>query len=235
MNSNDPSNRALPNPFGTPGDADTSSFPAVSGDPQQDWYTSPPPFGQQVGQPRSPQGAPQKSPQRSPLFILIGLLLVLLIVAGITIGFLLTRGGSGFFQSDSAAHTAASPDAGVGSTTVDADPSAPPSSGPSTSADAARPRSISVPAGAIAANSAAQNHFPTGDFNSIWRGSSETSAPFAEAVRDAFVDFYLTTERTEGTISAYSSITGRYYDMRCSDNGDYVTCRGGNNAIVYIA
>lgn len=92
-----------------------------------------------------------------------------------------------------------------------------------------------IPAGAIPANDAARNDLPTGDFNSVWRGTEVTSEPFARAVRDEFVVHYLNTGRTEGTISVHSTVTGQTYEMTCSDHGTYVTCRGGDNAVVHIS
>lgn len=73
-----------------------------------------------------------------------------------------------------------------------------------------------------------------GDFNLAYAGSDVTSCPFARAVRDSFADYYLDTGNTSGTIDAYSQVTGQSYTMSCTDDGDYVTCRGGNNAVVHI-
>lgn len=98
-----------------------------------------------------------------------------------------------------------------------------------------RPAHPKLPSGAVPANSAAEEGKPAGDFNNAYTGSDLTSKPFAVAVRDAFVSHYLDTDRTNGTVSAYSSVTGQTYSMKCRDNGDYVTCTGGNNAIVYIS
>lgn len=92
-----------------------------------------------------------------------------------------------------------------------------------------------VPAGSIPANSAARQNAATGDFNSVWRGTTVTSEPFANAVRDAFVSNYLETGDTDATLRVYSSVTGHTYTMTCRDNGSFVTCTGGNNAVVHIA
>lgn len=73
-----------------------------------------------------------------------------------------------------------------------------------------------------------------GDFNLAYAGTGVTSCPFARSVRDAFADHYLDTGNTSGTVDAYSEVTGRTYSMSCTDEGDYVTCRGGNNAVVHI-
>ena len=92
-----------------------------------------------------------------------------------------------------------------------------------------------VPSGSIPANSAARDNAPTGDFNSVWRGTTVTSEPFANAVRDAFVRNYNDTGDTDATLSVFSSVTGQTYTMTCRDNGSYVTCTGGNNAVVHIS
>ncbi len=73
-----------------------------------------------------------------------------------------------------------------------------------------------------------------GDLNLYYAGTGTTSCPFTKAVRDAFVDHYNATDRLEGTITAFSPVTRRNYTMTCTDDGDYVTCRGGNNAVVHI-
>lgn len=101
--------------------------------------------------------------------------------------------------------------------------------------EGSRPTDPKLPSGAVPANSAAEEGKPAGDFNNVYTGSDLTSKPFAVAVRDAFVTHYLDTDSTSGTVSAYSSVTGQSYSMKCRDNGKYVTCTGGNNAIVYIS
>lgn len=73
-----------------------------------------------------------------------------------------------------------------------------------------------------------------GDFNLAYAGNSVTSCPFTGAVRDAFVDHYLDTGDTGGTVRAHSTVTGKTYSMNCTDDGVVVTCRGGNNAVVHI-
>ncbi|WP_295626212.1 hypothetical protein [uncultured Corynebacterium sp.] len=73
-----------------------------------------------------------------------------------------------------------------------------------------------------------------GDLNLYYAGTSVTSCPFTKSVRDAFVEHYADTGELSGTIQAYSSVTGTSYSMNCTDDGDVVTCRGGNNAVVHI-
>ena len=115
---------------------------------------------------------------------------------------------------------------------VDAPP-APPAA--AVEQEVARPSRASLPASAFAANASARAGNPDGNFDNVYTGSSVTSQEFAQQVRVAFVDYHLATGQTTGTITAYSPVTGLSYSMNCTDNGDYVTCTGGNNAVVYIS
>ena len=62
-------------------------------------------------------------------------------------------------------------------------------------------------------------------------GSSQTSCAFAEVVRSA----YATQQRRGGTviINAYSPVTKETYRMTCTGTR-VATCKGGNNAVVYL-
>lgn len=73
------------------------------------------------------------------------------------------------------------------------------------------------------------------EFDSVFTGSSVTSEAFARQVYSAYLDFYEDTGETSGAITAYSPVTQLNYDMDCKDNGSFVTCTGGNNAVVYIS
>ncbi|TRX34656.1 hypothetical protein FNY86_02565 [Corynebacterium guaraldiae] len=97
-----------------------------------------------------------------------------------------------------------------------------------------RPEHPDLPAGAIPANDAARNNEPGGNFNSVYRGTEVTTEPFANSVRDEYVKHYVDTHEFDAKIKAFSPVTGQSYSMDCSDNGEYVTCTGGNNAVVYI-
>lgn len=97
-----------------------------------------------------------------------------------------------------------------------------------------RPEHPALPDGAQPVNDAARNNEPGGDFNNVYRGSAVTSEPFANIVRDEYVKHYVDTKELNATINAYSPITKQTYTVDCSDNGKFVTCKGGNNAIVYI-
>ena len=97
-----------------------------------------------------------------------------------------------------------------------------------------RPEHPELPEGAIPANDAARNNEPGGNFNSVYRGTVVTTESFANVVRDEYVKHYVETHEFDATIKAYSPVTKITYTMDCSDNGEFVTCTGGNNAVVLI-
>jgi hypothetical protein len=55
-----------------------------------------------------------------------------------------------------------------------------------------------------------------------------TSCPFAKNVHKEY--FAVPGDSVE--IEVHSPVTGQTYTMACVRNGDEVTCRGGNNAVV---
>ena len=140
--------------------------------------------------------------------------------------------GSSSGSSSSNQQTSGQESSGSDSATQESSSS---SSSSTTASTEARPKTPSLPSGAIPANESARKSEPAGDFNNVYRGTEITSEPFAQSVRDAFVEHYLATKNTSGTIEAYSSVTGTSYTMNCRDNKQYVTCTGGNNAVVYIS
>lgn len=64
--------------------------------------------------------------------------------------------------------------------------------------------------------------------------SGPTSPEFAQNVTDAFMEQYKKSKKADVTISVFSPITGRSYEMTCKDRTDHVHCSGGNDANVYI-
>lgn len=70
-------------------------------------------------------------------------------------------------------------------------------------------------------------------YTSYERGTSVTSKAFARAVYSAFQAEY-DGDPNITLHDVYSSATGKYYTMRCSEEGSTVVCRGGNNAVVKI-
>jgi peptidoglycan hydrolase-like protein with peptidoglycan-binding domain len=61
----------------------------------------------------------------------------------------------------------------------------------------------------------------------VFAGSS-TSCEFAQNVREKY--FSVPGDSVE--IDVYSPVTKQSYTMACVRTGDWVTCRGGNNAVV---
>lgn len=98
-----------------------------------------------------------------------------------------------------------------------------------------RPKHPELPSGFIPINEAAQSTAPAGDLNNVYTGTESTSHEFALVVRDEFVRNYLNTGELNGRIQATSPVTGLTYEMSCTDNTSFVTCSGGNNAVIYIA
>lgn len=115
-----------------------------------------------------------------------------------------------------------------------AQPESSSASAPEEKTDEGRPATPELPNAATPVNQAALNSEPAGNFNNVYL-SGPTTAPFALAVRDAFVDHFLETKETSGVIQAYSPMTRITYTMNCEDKKSYVHCTGGNNANVYIA
>ncbi|WP_242660540.1 hypothetical protein [Mycobacterium kubicae] len=64
-------------------------------------------------------------------------------------------------------------------------------------------------------------------------GSPDTTCPFAEQVRLAYV-FTGPASPTPRQIEAVSPVTGQHYSMTCASDGSLVVCRGGNGAVVYV-
>ncbi|MES3669815.1 hypothetical protein [Corynebacterium diphtheriae] len=184
---------------------ETSSFRAV--DP-----ASQPPLQAQVSSP-----APQQVPKSPVAVVLIAVLATLCVVAALVLVGLKT----GVIESnDKTSATAASA------------PESKKNDAPEQVA--MRPQNPTLPAGAMSANDAAKAGEPAGNFNNVWIGSSVTSPQFTRAVRDAYASNYVATQQLNATLSVHSEVTGLDYSMQCSDNGQFVTCTGGNNAVVYI-
>ena len=74
----------------------------------------------------------------------------------------------------------------------------------------------------------------------VWAAGPNTSCDFAQEVGDALTKpLNATTENVRATmpqtVKASSPATGQSYDMVCTvDAAKVVTCRGGNNASVYL-
>lgn len=98
-----------------------------------------------------------------------------------------------------------------------------------------RPQYPDLPSGVSPANNSAENNEPAGNLNNVYVLGGLTTKPFARNVRDAYVRNYLSTGELNTTVKGvYSPDTKLTYDMDCVDNGQYVRCDGGNNAVVII-
>lgn len=65
-----------------------------------------------------------------------------------------------------------------------------------------------------------------------WAGTKDTSCPFTVAVRDAYAE--AAPDGGDVTVTAHSSVTGKTYSMACTGQQP-VTCRGGTQAVIYLA
>ena len=246
-------------PYGQPaygqpeyGQPEYSQPRGVQGGYGQAWFTQAgnghPQYGQQQyaqsqypqqqfgnGQPGNAQGwkeEPAKKSDKGLIFALVAAILAIILAVG-TIGWF--SGWFGNNEEDSASPSATSTQ-DPGQTTGQNPDSSTSSTAPSSSeSEAARPQFPALPNGAIPANSAAESNSPAGDFNNVYRGTTITTAPFALATRDVFVENYLNTQQTNATLQVYSPVTTMTYTMTCKDNKQFITCTGGNNAVVYIS
>ncbi|WP_144791575.1 SpoIIIAH-like family protein [Corynebacterium singulare] len=241
--------RQYSNPFAHQGAAHpTQQFPTQEQSPgQQGWQGQQNQWGQQTAPAGgSPAAYPQQATAHSSssnggkmVLIAVLILAVLLVIAAL--GYLF------FFKNSTSGHQAQPPlttgvqateeatgDEGEANSTAGTAESPTSSEQTTSSEPKKRPEHPELPAGAEPVNDAARNNEPGGNFNSIYRGSTVTSEAFANIVRDEYVKHYVDTKELNATISAYSPVTKQTYTMDCSDNGKFVTCTGGNNAIVYI-
>lgn len=102
-------------------------------------------------------------------------------------------------------------------------------------AASSRPEHPTMPSDAIPISPDAVAGKPSGNFTNFYQGSSATSEAFASAVGDKFLQHYQATGTTDMDITVHSPVTLQDYLMTCRDNGSYITCTGGNNAVVHIA
>lgn len=74
-----------------------------------------------------------------------------------------------------------------------------------------------------------------GYLENVWVGSANTSEAFAMNVWNAYLENRAITGLRNATVHAWSPVTGQSYAMNCRETGFYVTCTGGNNAVVHIS
>ncbi|MDY6050399.1 MAG: hypothetical protein SPI77_07625 [Corynebacterium sp.] len=228
---------------------DTASFPAAGSQPGYPTEQPHPTGGQPnypVGEPYptqafpqqgypgqyppasySPQGAaypysypgyegypPEPEPHKPKTGLIIGIVLAVLVLAGLITTLLLTG----------VIPTSSSP-----STTWVTETASPGAPGVATGGTRGAVGSGELPSGAVPVGPSGTNLF-----DNQARGSSVTSEPFAIAVGDEFRNQYRATGAAPNSIRVYSTVTGQWYTMSCTDNGRYARCTGGNNAVVYI-
>lgn len=70
----------------------------------------------------------------------------------------------------------------------------------------------------------------SGTYRAAARGNDVTSCPFAESVRDALNN---AGGQVPISVDAYSPVTKKHYTMSCAME-QVITCRGGDNAVVYV-
>lgn len=209
--------------------------------------------GQQYGQQHYPDSAAYGSPAGSasvgetsgssgfPLAKVLALIAAVVALVAVVGLFFLGREQGWFDTSNNEAGSSQSRDAGQDTTAGqnDSNSNDGQTSGRDTSNggddSSGRPQYPDLPSGVVPANNSAENNEAAGNLNNVYVLGGHTTKPFARNVRDAFVRNYLSTRELNTTLKGvYSPETGRAYDMECVDNGQYVRCDGGSNAIVII-
>jgi hypothetical protein len=74
----------------------------------------------------------------------------------------------------------------------------------------------------------------TTPFNAGARGTPLTSCPFVEQVRRTAYTEHLSASSPPTQLRVVSPTTRKQYEMQCVSAGSYVTCTGGEDAVVYL-
>ncbi|WP_416382966.1 serine/threonine-protein kinase [Nocardia flavorosea] len=169
--------------------------------------------------------APAQEDRRSravPILAGAGVFLIVVLIAIAGFAFL----GSGDDASPSAAESTG------GATTTAARSSAPATStAPTRTSTTTTTTRAELPAGAQPCTTASGG----GAYGSAAAGTTVTSCEFAEAVRQAYLDpAVVSAEGEPVSVEATSPVTGQAYTLECVAADGLVTCRGGNNAVVYL-
>jgi hypothetical protein len=169
-----------------------------------------------------PPGPPPRSSSNAALWALVALLSIFLVIAVI--------GGIWWFTSS---RTQAEGERTAVTVTATAEAPAPSPTAVTVTAEAPAP----TPAPAPAPSSGVPGTLiSTGGYlENVWVGSSNTSEAFAMNVWNAYLENRAVTGLHNATVYAWSPATGQSYAMNCRETGSYVTCTGGNNAVVYIS
>jgi hypothetical protein len=72
----------------------------------------------------------------------------------------------------------------------------------------------------------------TKPFNAAAKGTPLTSCPFAEQVRRAYAEQSEASEPTQ--LGVVSPVSRKRYEMQCVSAERYVTCVGGEDAVIYL-
>jgi hypothetical protein len=74
----------------------------------------------------------------------------------------------------------------------------------------------------------------TAPFDTGARGTPLTSCPFVEQVRWTAKADHLSPSSPPTKLLAVSPTTRKPYEMQCISAGSYLTCTGGEDAVVYL-
>jgi hypothetical protein len=74
----------------------------------------------------------------------------------------------------------------------------------------------------------------TEPFNAGARGTPLTTCPFVEQVRREASTDHLSTSSPPTQLRVVSPTSRKWYEMQCISAGSYVTCTGGEDAVVYL-
>ncbi len=169
-----------------------------------------------------------------PILTGVGVFAVVVVLAVLGIQFL---GGSGGEETTGAADTTGAVTTSAPEQTSAAGSSAEPSTTTSartstTTSATTTTRRADLPAGAQPCSGAESGG---SEYGAAATGTAVTSCEFAEAVRQAYLDpTVVSAEGDPVSVEATSPVTGQAYTLECVAADGVVTCRGGNNAIVYL-
>ncbi|MFI9532826.1 protein kinase [Nocardia fusca] len=169
-----------------------------------------------------------------PILTGVGVFAVVVVLAVLGIQFL---GGSGGDETTGAAGTTGAVTTSAPEQTSAAGSGAEPSTTTSartstTTSATTTTRQADLPAGAQPCSGAESSG---SEYGAAATGTAVTSCEFAEAVRQAYLDpTVVSAEGDPVSVEATSPVTGQAYTLECVAADGVVTCRGGNNAIVYL-
>ncbi|WP_438822703.1 protein kinase domain-containing protein [Nocardia barduliensis] len=150
----------------------------------------------------------------------------------------LTVGGAVAWQSfgsgDNVEPTSAAAHSEAPAPTARPGTQAPTSASPSARSTSAKATPVTLPGGA---KPCGQGQASSGAFTQSATGTVVTSCAFAEEVRRAYVALGTSQNSARDaprTVVATSPVTGRTYTMDCRPEGQFITCSGGENAVVYV-